>query len=1079
LRAPDGTRYEIAASTGISAIVFTDGVRLAVTDSGVVASDATAIRFSYDGSGRLAKVWSTDGRLFTYDYDAAGNLLSARDLTNASSQRYAYDAQQRLILAANPGGGNVITYGSTAQSVPLTADLGAALGYLANAYSGSLATAETDRFSFAVRQSEIAATAGGAVLLGVVVQGSSGLIPALPGIEGLTPVASNVVGARAFALYRIDTAGLRVLDVAAQTGTAGAYELSFFVAGDANHDGRVDGTDAALGADANLDGRSDAVDRQLLFANLGYAPNLAPTVATTLLRTHANLELVASLSSLLSDPEGDAVTLRLLGAEGGTARVVGDGTAVSFMPAQDFSGTGTLHLVADDGWSSSGETAIDVAVSSAALQRLSLSTDRPRLKPGQSVELSVIGDFADQAGVELPASYLTFQSESENVATTSATGRVVGTGLGTSVISASRGDLSTVTLAIVGDLTQGTTPEEQALLVTDISGITVYPQAITLVSGGTRQFLVSLSPDFETPTQLTSRFFIDNPAIATVSTGGLVTGVGEGTAVLTIMNGVAELHVPVKVAAPVVSGSTLSAEGGVIQGSDGSLVALGAGALRNDAAVQITPVAETDLPLPVPRGFDFGKAFHLDFGSDALAIPAQLAIPVDPSVAAGTKVYFMRKGDLPTPQGGTKSYWIESEVGVVGDDGFARTSSPPYNGVVDGGDYALLFEDKSGSIELVRGKMNVQVNLPAAFFGIIDPFGGVAQVMNGPFIPFFACSFDVSKLTILAVPQLGLPYETEVGVKIEPGKVATFETTVNIPAPPANADPNMPPVLQSARLEFKDVGGKKVPMVVLDGRFTAQNPADPNNTGGQISDLKVRFFVGDLAYDGTIDLGLSTSSGGTETLVVRPPASVPIGGAQIVVVRPMSAQTAATGSSVLVSTPVSLSSNAVQLTFDSAYVLGTSAVTKSVVVLDQNRTPDLNQSPLLAEIPVGDSNGFDAPRHLSVTPDFSRTYVSLRYGHRISVIDTLALQELDALADDPNKPATLGKNYIELGPGGTHNLNATPYWTAIDPLGRYLYVSDNNLPLVYVIDIQPASDLSPAGQADQRWSTNGSAPRPA
>jgi YD repeat-containing protein len=1058
LSAPDGTRYEIAAARGITAIEFADGVRLTVTDSGIAAADGSAIRFSYDAAGRLVRAGTTDGRLFTYEYDESGDLAAVRDLASAASERYAYDAQHRMILATGSGG-SVISYGDAAQVAPLDADLGAALGYLAHAHAGALAAGETERLSFAVRESEIRATAGGAVLLGVVVQGEAGLVPALPGIAGLTPVASGVDGTRAFALYRIDSAGLKVLEIRAQeAAAAGGYELSLFVAGDANADGRVDGTDAQLGADANLDGRIDAADRQILFANLGYAPNLAPTIAAGTLRTHADLELLASLASLLSDPEGDPISLRVVDAQGGEARIVGDGTALSFMPSADFTGTGLVRLVADDGWSSSGETPITVDVSDAPLQRLTLSTQRPRLDLGQSLEISVVGDFADQAGVLLPASYLSFASETEAVATIGDTGRLVGAGRGASLISVSRGELSTVTMALVGDLMSATSAEEQALLVTDITGITVYPEAITLQAGGTRQFLVSLTPDFETPTQLASRFFVDNPAVASVSAGGLLTGLAEGDAILTIINGLAEVHVPVKVAAPVASGSSIGTAGGVVQGADGSLVALGAGALKTATAVSITALTEAELPLPVPRGFEFGRAFHLDVGGQALGVPAQIAVPVDPSVAPGTKVYFMRKGDLPDGAGGMQSYWIQSEVGVVGEDGFARTSSPPYTGAVDGGDYAVLFEDQSGSVTLLKGKLNVNVNLPMAFFGIIDPFGGVAQVMNGPFIPFFSTTIDVSRLTLLAVPEVGLPILSPLsGVRLEPGKINSFEATINIPAPSAGADPSSAPVLESARLEFRtfplpDGTTEKAPAVVLTGRFTAQNGGDPSNTGGQISDLKVEFVVGGRAYAGSIDLAQSSASGGSETLVVRPPASVPIGGAQIRVVRPMNANTAAPGSSVLVPVPVSLPSNSIALEFDAAYVLATSAVRDEIVVLDQSLTPELGQDPLVARIPVGEAGVGDSPRDIAVTPDFSRTYVSLRYSGRVAVVDTLALQELDARADDPAVPETIGKNYIDLGPG------AMPYWLAIDPLGEYLYVSDNLAPLIHVVDIRPGSD---------------------
>src|SRR5262249_39274694 len=151
-------------------------------------------------------------------------------------------------------------------------------------------------------------------------------------------------------------------------------------------------------------------------------------------------------------------------------------------------------------------------------------------------------------------------------------------------------------------------------------------------------------------------------------------------------------------------------------------------------------------------------------------------------------------------------------------------------------------EGRLGSVALLKGKVKIDVNMPAAFLGMIDPLGNMAQIINGPFLPFFACSIDVSKLTLLVVPQVGLPYETEIGVKLEPGRINTFEANIAIPAPAV--DPNAAPSLESARLEFRDFPSGKAPAVVLTGRFTAQNAGDPSNLGGQIADLKVEFVAG-------------------------------------------------------------------------------------------------------------------------------------------------------------------------------------------------------------------------------------------
>ena len=64
----------------------------------------------------------------------------------------------------------------------------------------------------------------------------------------------------------------------------------------------------------------------------------------------------------------------------------------------------------------------------------------------------------------------------------------------------------------------------------------------------------------------------------------------------------------------------------------------------------------------------------------------------------------------------------------------------------------------------------------------------------------------------------------------------------------------------------------------------------------------------------------------------------------------------------------------------------------------------------------------------------------------MAVIDAIALQQV--VPPDPTKPA---KNEIVL------SATALPYEITIDPKGIYAYVTDELLPLIYVIDIRPSS----------------------
>ncbi len=99
LVAPDGTTYEIDAAEGVSAIVFSDGVRLLVADSGIYAPDGTSIAF-VGGVHGLDRIIGPDGEQIAYLYDADGNLTLVRNLQTAAGDRYGYEAAHRLALVS-------------------------------------------------------------------------------------------------------------------------------------------------------------------------------------------------------------------------------------------------------------------------------------------------------------------------------------------------------------------------------------------------------------------------------------------------------------------------------------------------------------------------------------------------------------------------------------------------------------------------------------------------------------------------------------------------------------------------------------------------------------------------------------------------------------------------------------------------------------------------------------------------------------------------------------------------------------------------------------------------------------------
>ncbi len=208
-------------------------------------------------------------------------------------------------------------------------------------------------------------------------------------------------------LLRVSEAGLKLLRL---TGS-GQASVSVRIAGDLNRDGRVDAVDSALweaagssAADLNGDGTSNALDRQILFANTGFAANRAPT-ATPLplpaLVTHTDLSATTRLSAIAEDPEGDPVFWRILDTTHGNARLGADGQTLIFAPQPAYTGAARITLQADDGYSAAAPIELTVNVSGAQLTAIHLAP-LARLLAGQTAQVSASLDFADQLGVASP-----------------------------------------------------------------------------------------------------------------------------------------------------------------------------------------------------------------------------------------------------------------------------------------------------------------------------------------------------------------------------------------------------------------------------------------------------------------------------------------------------------------------------------------------------------------------------------------------------------------------------------------------------------------------------------------------------
>lgn len=1078
LVAPDATRYEINAARGVTAIEYADGARLTVSDSGVLARTGEAILFAQDSAGRLSEVTAPDGRVIAFTYGHDGLLESARDLQAGVSRRYGYDGEGRLVTATRPGGGETIAYAGAVQVRALEADLGAALVHLSNVFDGELDPGETDAFAFAVRPSEIASTAGGAVLLAAVVESLEGtLAPAVPRIGGLDPILTTSDGTRALALFRIDAAGLKVLEVSARgAGDDGRYRLTLFVAGDVNRDARVDGTDAALlaaargslagdarylaGADFDLDGDVDAADSQLLFASLGYAPNMAPQVGTAALFTHVELEVSAPLDSVVTDIEGDPISFRILGTTNGTARVGGDGRSIAFLPAEGFAGTATIQLAADDGFTTSGIATVEITVSDAPLVDLDIITRMPAVGLGGSVELAFIGDFADQAGVVLPASYLNLAVTNTAAARIGTDGRLTGLAQGYGAVVATRGEITAATAFRSGGF--ATTGDR----ILNLAGLEFYPGAVTVAAdGGLRQIVLTALEEDVAQAADGTQYFASDARIVEITPDGRIVGKAAGTAIVTAVHKMEEVQIPVKVEAPRPGPSVIGRDGGAVQGTGGAVVAVAPGALAEDAAVSIDVVQAGDLGVPLPTadlGFQFGGAFRLDTGGQQMVVPAQIAAPVS-GLAAGQKVIFYKVHEFGRPDGTTVKGLLEVETGVVGDDGIARTSSPPAPGVTAEGDYAVIGVDESQVAE-ARARLFLATPFVVGATAAL-PLLMVSPLAGGIFIGamavggLVAMSLPISTFLPLEVHSLDpIGRLTVTGLEVDTTQVRSFETRI------VNAfDPDdLRPQITSLRVDYPAGASGVEPELVLTGtRFLFAEPSAPEVGGQQLGtvldDVRVRFRAtgaeDPLAEAIPVSITEVAGPGGEplQELRAKVPRSVAIGSVVVEVVRKASLLVAGAGGIPTWDHTGSLRSAAAGIQGDGRYVLGALGGNDQVVFISALAGDGTSANELVARVDIGDPLKNDAPRAVAVTPDNARAYVTLRSTGMLAVVDTIMLQQLDAVPDDPANPASLGVQTIALPAG------ARPFWVAIDSKQNLAFVSEEVTGRVYVVDIDPAS----------------------
>ncbi len=280
------------------------------------------------------------------------------------------------------------------------------------------------------------------------------------------------------------------------------------------------------------------------------------------------------------------------------------------------------------------------------------------------------------------------------------------------------------------------------------------------------------------------------------------------------------------------------------------------------------------------------------------------------------------------------------------------------------------------------------------------------------------------------------------------------------------------PSIGVSTLKFGVLGGETGPYLELDGKFLLKDdettPAG-SLVGTRLEDLFVTLEIGgrdnDTAVVGGADVIIGPEdlfAGDDDMLLVRIPRGAPLSFARVTVTRKQEAPL--DGRYRVIEVP----SNPVEFLVESRFGFVLNGGDSTVSVLDLLATEPIGNGIKsdpreVARISLGTGvpePGNFAPQKSAITPDGTRLYVTNSAQGSISVIDAVALQEIDTVPDVVTDVVE-GEQVIDPDTEGNQGIplpiGAKPFDLTVDPDGRFVLVTDRGHGSVYVIDIDPFS----------------------
>jgi uncharacterized protein YjdB len=309
-------------------------------------------------------------------------------------------------------------------------------------------------------------------------------------------------------------------------------------------------------------------------------------------------------------------------------------------------GQGTSIISATSG-SVSGSTVL--TVTAATLVSIAVTPANPSIAKGQTQQFSATGTYSDSSTQNLTAS-VTWASATTSMATISAGGLATGAGQGTSIISATSGSVSGSTVLTVSAAT--------------LVSIAVTPASPSIAKGQTQQFSATGTYSDSSTQNLTSSvtWASATTGTATITAGGLATGVGTGTNIISATSGSVSGTTVLTVTAPaLVSIAVTPANPSIAKGhtqqftatgtySDGSAQNLTASVAWVSATPATATIAAGGLATGVGAGTSMVSATSGSVsGSTVLTVSAATLVsiavtPSSPSIAKGQTQQFAATG---------------------------------------------------------------------------------------------------------------------------------------------------------------------------------------------------------------------------------------------------------------------------------------------------------------------------------------------------------------------------------------------------------------------------------------------------